>query len=123
VVLVPYPLALTSEVEIRAVFQRPGEAPRGLSALSLQLVSASGQVAAEGRTEYDGTVVMEGVRRGDYALRIEPEQAKRLHLALKTPVTIKAKAGGGFAGQVAAEIVLTQASESAEPPVSGAVDK
>ena len=125
VVLVPYPFALTSEVEIRALFQRPGEAPRGLSALSLQLVSSSGQVAAEGRTEYDGTVVMEGVRRGDYVLRIEPEQAKRLHLALKTPVAIKAKPGGGFAGQVTAEIVLTQAAESAAPPpspsVSGAV--
>jgi hypothetical protein len=127
VVLVPYPFALTSEVEIRAVFQRPGEAPRGLSALSLQLVSSSGQVAAEGRTEYDGTVVMEGVRRGDYVLRIEPEQAKRLHLALKAPVAIKAKPGGGFAGQVTAEIVLTQASESAAPPpsasLSGAIDR
>jgi hypothetical protein len=105
VAVVPYPMVSTSEVEIKAVFQRPDEPSRGLSALALQLIDGAGAVAAEGRTEYDGTLLLEGIKPGAYAVQIEPAQAARLKLALKDPVRIVVKAVGGFAGQTTATIV------------------
>ncbi|MDB5459365.1 MAG: hypothetical protein JWO72_1106 [Caulobacteraceae bacterium] len=117
--MVSYPLVATSEVEIQVLFTRPEENPRGLSALQVQVVSASGAVAAEGRTAYDGTVLLEGLRPGVYVLRIEPEQARRLHLDFKTPVAIAAGAKGGFMGRISAEAVLTAAEPGEQQPTSG----
>jgi hypothetical protein len=105
VALVPYPLILTGEVELHVVFQRQGAASRGLSALQVQLVDAAGRVIADGRTEYDGALVLERVPPGTYALRLDPEQAGRLKLALANPVNVTVAAGGGFAGQVTAVVV------------------
>ena len=115
-VVVPYPLAATSEIEIMALFAREGGPPRGLSALALQLVSTKGEVAAQGRTEYDGTLLLENVRAGSYALRIDPDQSKRLGLALKTPVTIVAKPNGGFTGEIKVEVVRVTGEESDDAP-------
>jgi hypothetical protein len=104
-VVVPYPLAATSEIEIQALFAREGGPLRGLSALQLQLVSATGEVAAQGSTEYDGTLLLENVRAGSYALRIDPDQSKRLGLVLKGSAAIVAKASGGFTGEIRVEVV------------------
>lgn len=114
---VAYPMTNSSEVELTISFQRPGEAPRGLSALTIQALDASGAVAAQGRTEYDGTLLLEGLKTGAYSLRIDPEEAQRLHMALKAPVSFKAPPAGGYIGEVAATVVLTTALP-AEPPRS-----
>ncbi|MGZ3280499.1 MAG: hypothetical protein ACXWKN_10685 [Phenylobacterium sp.] len=106
VIEAPYPMTASSEVEVQVLFTRPGEKARGLSALAVQLVSANGAVGGQGRTAYDGTVVIENIRPGVYTLRIDPDQAQRLHMTLKAPVTVKALPSGGFLGRVAAEAVL-----------------
>lgn len=104
--IAPYPMTATGEIEIKARFRRAGEAPRGLSALALQLVNAAGVVVAQGRTEFDGSLLLEGLRPGSYDLRIEPEQGQRLHMALLAPVKITIGRAGGFAGHVEAEMIV-----------------
>jgi hypothetical protein len=103
---VPFPLTTTGEVELRAMFQRPGEPAKGLASLSLQLLNNAGAVTAQGHTEYDGTLLLEGLKPGAYSLRIEPGQAQRLHMALHKPVSVRVGGGGGFVGQVTADIVI-----------------
>jgi hypothetical protein len=106
VVVAPYPLYETGEVELNIVFQRAGEAPRPLSALQMQLVSDAGEVVANGSTEYDGALLLDGLRPGNYALRINPEQAERLHLELAAPVPVVIPKSGGFVGHIAATVTV-----------------
>jgi hypothetical protein len=105
VALAPYPLTPTGEVELRMMFQRPGQRPRGLSALQVQVLDAGGRVAAEGRTEFDGSLVLEGLRPGAYTVRLDPDQAARLGLSLAEPLAVRIAPGGGFAGRRTAMVV------------------
>jgi hypothetical protein len=98
-VRVPYPVAESGEVELRVLFQSAGNIGRGISALHIELVDATGKVAAIGSSEFDGTIILEGVRPGTYQVRIEPAQAERLKMTLVSPVTVTIKPGGGFAGK------------------------
>lgn len=108
--VIAYPLILTGEVEIRVMFSAAGSGPRGLSALNVQLVDGGGRVIAQGRTEYDGTVVLEGLRPGKYELRLDPEQAGRLNLALTAPLAVVVPQGGGFAGRLSANVAVAGAT-------------
>jgi hypothetical protein len=101
-----FPLTVTGEVELRVLFQRPGQAPRGLSAVQVQLVDTTGRVAAEGRSEYDGTLILEALRPGSYVVRLEPVQARRLRLAMAAPVGLTVPATGGFAGRTTINLEL-----------------
>jgi hypothetical protein len=103
--VVPYALHPTGEVELHVEFQRADDASHGLSALLIQLVAANGEVAAQGRTEYDGSLLLEGIPPGDYEVRIEPSQATRLHFRLKSPVHLTVAPAGGFVGQVKATVM------------------
>jgi hypothetical protein len=100
VAMVAYPVTVSGEVELRVQFQRPGVAPRSISALHVELIGADGQVAASGTSEFDGALVLENLRPGTYAVRIEPAQAARLKLTLVKAATVKIAPGGGFAGRV-----------------------
>jgi hypothetical protein len=106
VLVVPYPLKSTGEVQLKIMFTREGEAPRGLSALDVQAVSADGTVVGEGRSEYDGTLILERLPAGTYSIRIDPDQAKRLRLVLSNPVSITIPAKGGYIGQVTADVFV-----------------
>jgi hypothetical protein len=101
-----FPLTVTGEVELHVLFRRAGQTPRGLSAVKVQLVDAAGQVVAEGRSEYDGTLILEGLRPGAYAVRLDPEQARRLKLTMTAPVDLTVPATGGFAGRAAINLEL-----------------
>ena len=113
VAVVPYALHPTGEVELHVEFQQGDGTPRGLSALLVQLVAPSGEVAAQGRTEYDGSLLLEEIPPGDYAVRIEPAQAARLGLRLKDPVRVTVAPGGGFVGQIKATVTSRGASVAA----------
>ena len=114
VVVIPFAMHATSEIELSAMFAR-GKAPlQALSSLALELVGEDGKVAAAGRTEYDGTLLLENVPAGAYQLRIEPEQAQRLHMRMQAPVVVRAPPEGGFAGRFRAVIELV------EPPAAPA---
>jgi hypothetical protein len=115
VVVVPFPLRPTGEVELHVEFLRSNTPPQGLSALPIQLVAASGEVVAAGRTEYDGSLLLEGIPPGDYSVRIEPSQAARLNLRLKEPVRVTVARGGGFVGQVKATVVSQSAAPASAP--------
>jgi hypothetical protein len=106
VTVAAFPLTVTGEVELHVLFQRPGQAARGLSAVQVQLVDATGRIAAEGRSEYDGTLVLEGLKPGRYAVRLEPDQARRLRLAMAAPVGLTVPATGGFAGRATINLEL-----------------
>jgi hypothetical protein len=94
-----YPVTTTGELELHAEFQRPGEAARAISALHVELVDAAGRVVAAASSEFDGAIVVEGLRPGAYAIRLEASQAERLKIELTAPVTVKIAPGGGFAGR------------------------
>lgn len=106
VAVAPFALTMTGEVELHVLFRRVGQTPRGLSAVRVQLVDAAGQVVAEGRSEYDGTLILEGLRPGTYAARLEPDQARRLNLAMTAPVGLTIPATGGFAGRATLNLEL-----------------
>ncbi|HEY2886511.1 MAG TPA: hypothetical protein VGJ08_14965 [Rhizomicrobium sp.] len=105
VTLVEYPLESLGEVAIRMMLVREGAVLRGLSALEVQLVSNKGEVIAEGRSEFDGTVIFERLPPGIYSVRIDQEQAKRLKLSLASNVVVTVPVRGGYVGPFVADVV------------------
>jgi hypothetical protein len=87
------------EVSVRAEFDKGDGVRRGLSALRLQLIDERGEVAFEGRSEFDGSLLAGGLRPGSYRIELDPEQAARLGLALQGETTISIPRSGGYAGQ------------------------
>ncbi len=102
--VIAYPLRSLGEAAVRIFFVVAGSPPRGLSALQVQLVSQTGVVVAEGRSEYDGTVLFERVPPGSYALRIEPDQSQKLKLVLTGAVHVTVPVGGGYVGGTTATV-------------------
>ena len=121
--VVTYPLSPTGEVEIRVRFNRVGQGLRGLSALAVQLMSDDGRVIATGRTEYDGSLLLQDLRAGVYAIRIDPNQAERLKLGLLGIPKVIVGKNGGFVGRVETEAVIVGAASSvaATPPAASSV--
>jgi hypothetical protein len=119
---VRYPITTTGEVELKFNFLREGYTPHGLASLSVELLNDKGAVVAHGRTEYDGTVLIEGLHAGVYDVRIAPDQAQRLHMALRAPLKVKVTSAGGFVGEIDGEVVLTTRSDretEVKPSASG----
>ncbi|WP_374274873.1 hypothetical protein [Brevundimonas sp.] len=92
---IAYPMVPGAEVEITALLARDGGEARPLSALDLELVGADGAVIAT-RTDHAGVAFLEAVRPGDYAVRLNPEQAATLGLELAAPARLTVPAEGGF---------------------------
>jgi len=105
VTLVPYPLKSLAEVAIKMRLVRENAPPRALSALEVQLLSNKGEVVAEGRSEFDGTVIFERVPQGTYAVRIDPEQAQHLNLKLNSILSITVPVKGGYVGPFDGDVV------------------
>ncbi len=97
---IPYPLTPTAEVRITLQVRRPDGSMAGVSAVRVQLVAADGTIA-NGASEFDGTVVFESVRPGRYRLELDPDQARRLSMALSAPVALEIAAGKGEINQTA----------------------
>jgi hypothetical protein len=53
-----------------------------------------GLEAAEATTEFDGTVVFDGLPAGAYDVELDPEQARRLAMRLTAPVRITVDPNG-----------------------------
>lgn len=106
-VLVSYPLQVTSEVELTARLKRAGEPDRALAAVDLQLVPASGEPVT-GRTDHAGVVIVEGVRPGRYEIRLDPDRAEALGLALEGAPVLIVPTDGGYVRADDVFIVLTR---------------
>lgn len=87
VLRVAYPFTPTSEVVVRLQVEQRDGTRVGLSALHFELIRSDGQVVT-GSTEFDGTAVLEGVKPGQYELRLDSEQARRLQMRLAEPVKV-----------------------------------
>lgn len=105
VTVVDYGLKPVGEVQLRMTTLR-GAARKGISGLDIQLVGADKRVAAESRTEYDGSMFIEKVPPGRYEVRIEPEQGRRLGMSLARPVSVTVPPKGGFVGNIEGDVVI-----------------
>jgi hypothetical protein len=112
-IVVDYAMEVASEVEVIAALRMNGATVRPISALALELLDSRGQVRMAGSTEYDGSVIFEGVRAGVYSVRIEPGQSQRLGLRLTGPLSITVGAKGGLVGPV--RVGVERESEGATP--------
>jgi hypothetical protein len=81
-----------SEVTGTAVFDS-GDGSKPVSGLRLELIGADGKIAAETRSESDGYFFFEQVLPGTYAIRVQPDQAVRLGIAIKQGGSVTVKAG------------------------------
>jgi len=95
------------EVTILAEFDSGVGTYRGLSALALRLLDDEGKVAFEGRSEFDGSLLAEGLAPGSYRVALDPEQASRLGVMLEDNPSITISAGGGYAGQFKVRVART----------------
>lgn len=81
-----------SEVAGTALFgQADGNRP--VSGLRLELLDPGGKIVAEARSESDGYFFFEQVAPGTYTVRIQPDQAARLGLAVKNSAPVAVTAG------------------------------
>ena len=103
-----YALQVSGEVTLRFVLPLAQGGERGIAALAVELVDSRGKVAARGRTEYDGTVLFEGLAPGSYTARLEAEQAARLRMSLVQPVAVVMQPGGGYAGSIDARLAIAR---------------
>ena len=58
--------------------------------------------------------MLENLRPGTYAVRLEPAQAARLKLALVAPATVTVLPAGGFAGRVRVQVTKLTAAAAGE---------
>ena len=107
VAVVPYPLETEGEVLLKVLVQR-GEKRLGLSAVQVQAVGENGQIR-EGITEYDGSMLFDGLRPGVYRLELAEQQAKRLKMRLAAPVIFTIPGDGGAVDDVEAQVVFDHA--------------
>jgi hypothetical protein len=108
VVTADLPLSPTGEVQVRVLLDEGAGAARGLSAVQVELWR-DGERRAAGRTEFDGTVVIDGLRPGRYELRLDADMAARLRLRLADTPTLTIPAHGGYAGVVLARVAFDRA--------------
>lgn len=86
VLSIPYPLAPVAEVVAKVTVEQEGKVS-GLSAVRVRLVR-EGHEPMEATTEFDGSVIFADVAPGSYRFELDPEQAERLNMVLKQPVTV-----------------------------------
>lgn len=91
-----FPIVTTGEID-GTVALRQGDVLVNVSDVQLQLVGADGQVMAETTSAFDGFYLFEQVRPGNYIVRIDPEQVKRLQLRGATPKTVEIRGDGTIA--------------------------
>jgi outer membrane usher protein FimD/PapC len=107
VAIVAYPLETEGEIMLKVSVQR-GEKKVGLSAVMVQAVGENGQIR-EGITEFDGSILFDGLRPGNYRLELAEQQAKRLKMRLAAPVSFTISGDGGAAPDVEATVVFDNA--------------
>jgi hypothetical protein len=108
---VDYPVALVSEVQVRAVKSGATAKAQGVSALRLRLVSSSGKTFTEA-TAYDGVADFANLSPGEYRLEIDKDQAEHLGVRLVSSVLIVAPPEGGVLSPVDVQVTF-ESSEDA----------
>jgi hypothetical protein len=81
----------------------------GLSALRLIATPDHGE-PVEAQTEYDGSVVLEGLKAGRYQIELDPAQAARLKMHLEAPISITIAPDGGVLPDVNGVVIFEAAA-------------
>lgn len=92
VTVLDFPVTPTGEVQ-GTVYLRKGDAKTAVSNVRMMLITATGRVQAEVKTDYDGYYLFERVPPGDYRVTIDPEQMIRQRLVVGEPKAVLLKPG------------------------------
>ena len=106
-----YPLTPTGEVMARILYVQPDGRLVGLSAVHVRIAREGGE-PVEGTTEFDGSVAFEALPAGTYRLELDPDQARRLHMRLKSPVSFTVSPDGGYLADVEAQVVFDKGDDA-----------
>lgn len=106
--VVPYPLAPQGEIMAHISIRQPDGKLVGLSALRLVATPDHG-TPVEAQTEYDGSVVLGGLKAGHYRIDLDPEQAARLKMHLEAPIAVTVAHDGGVLPDVSGVVVFEAA--------------
>lgn len=90
-----FPVVLTSEIDGTIYLEEAGR-KRSLANMTLELLDGAGKVVATGRSMTDGYFIIAGVTRGDYKLRISPDQLQQAGLATSEPRKVTIGPEGDF---------------------------
>ena len=110
VLVIPYPLTPTGEVMARIMYKQDDGRMVGLSAVQVIVTRESGGPPVTGSTEFDGSADFENLPAGTWRLELDPEQARRLHMSLKKPVTFTVSPDGGYLADIKAEVVFDRSA-------------
>ncbi|WP_439638977.1 hypothetical protein [Nevskia sp.] len=92
VTVLDFPVTPTGEVQ-GTVYLRKGDAKTAVSNVRMMLITATGRVQAEVKTDYDGYYLFERVPPGDYRVTIDPDQMIRQRLVIGEPKAVLLKPG------------------------------
>jgi hypothetical protein len=96
VVLVDFPVVMTSEIDGTVYFEENGKT-RGIGNALLELVNERGEVVASQRSAADGYYIVSAVKPGRYSLRLAPEQLRSLGMVALVPSQpVNMKADGEY---------------------------
>ena len=101
----------TGEVMARILYVQPDGRLVGLSAVHVRIAREGGE-PVEGTTEFDGSVAFEALPAGTYRLELDPDQARRLHMRLKSPVSFTVSPDGGYLADVEAQVVFDKGDDA-----------
>lgn len=96
---IDFPVAITGEVDGTVYLEDQGR-KRGIGNALVELVDASGEVAASARSSSDGYYVIQAVRPGTYQARIAPDQVKELKIRVDRERQVDIPANGDFVNGV-----------------------
>jgi len=113
VVKAPYPMTPSGEVVVRVVLRRD-DALVGLSAVRVRLAPKAG-ASRQASTEFDGAADFEQLGVGSYEVQLDPDQAQRLRMRLKSPLSVTVPAMGGALPDVVAEVLFDEQQDPADP--------
>lgn len=106
--VIDYPMQRSAEVELSARLRRADGSTRSIAALSVTLVPENGGEAIAGRSDHAGVIFFEGVRPGDYSVRLDDDQARTLNLRMVQPLQVRIPSSGGFVRGGSVEVVFDQ---------------
>ncbi len=77
---VDFPIITTGEID-GTIYRRSGEWAREVRDVVVQLVNKDGEVVKQVQSSFDGFYLMDFITPGEYTLRVNPDQLKRLKIA------------------------------------------
>lgn len=91
---IDFPVSTTGEIDGTAFFMDETNKLKEISNVEIQLLNNKGEVVRTEKTAFDGFYLFVNVLPGEYILRIDPEQVKRLGLEGQKDQVVKIESDG-----------------------------